>query len=393
MANIDNAAANIRRNIKAPQQPEIDSQLAAWVVNANDKGASITGQVIKRKGQLLARELNVDGSIRFSSGWLHRFQQHVQDQLNDDMCAANRKILLVWDNASSHNAVGVELTHGSLPFTSSLARVTRTRSMETVVAVPLPPPNQAKMDELRMQSVEHVAASSSQSHVEKRLEEKSNRQLVMAAAMEKNLLEQEAVQIALLRQQEDLVHQQDELKRTMANQAKATAEHQEMLRQASDAMRQQHYTVEELSKKVRPIKRGWRSGSGNQPRREPHGCATPMYKGSTKRERREFMDEYLAYSRRVEVLNRGMGGTMFLMPLAACIDQKIVPRVCAHDFGKSFEEITENDWRDYFLSVREVQELDLDKVAKAMAFKMDTKLRDAESRVGRLLADFYDKVE
>ncbi|KAF0706972.1 hypothetical protein AaE_013844 [Aphanomyces astaci] len=106
-----------------------------------------------------------------------------------------------------------------------------------------------------------------------------------------------------------------------------------------------------------------------------------MYKGSTKRERREFMDEYLAYSRRVEVLNRGMGGTMFLMPLAACIDQKIVP------------QITENDWRDYFLSVREVQELDLDKVAKAMAFKMDTKLRDAESRVGRLLADFYDKVE
>ncbi|KAF0706973.1 hypothetical protein AaE_013845 [Aphanomyces astaci] len=82
MANIDNAAANIRRNIKAPQQPEIDSQLAAWVVNANDKGASITGQVIKRKGQLLARELNVDGSIRFSSGWLHRFQQHVQDVSN-----------------------------------------------------------------------------------------------------------------------------------------------------------------------------------------------------------------------------------------------------------------------------------------------------------------------
>ncbi|RHY29162.1 hypothetical protein DYB25_013355 [Aphanomyces astaci] len=272
MANIDNAAANIRRNIKAPQQPEIDSQLAAWVVNANDKGASITGQVIKRKGQLLARESSTwmaqsaspaDGCIGFNNTFkMYRMHGEAASanssvQLNDDMCAANRKILLVWDNTSSHNAVGVELTHGSLPFTSSLARVTRTRSMETVVAVPLPPPNQAKMDELRMQSVEHVAASSSQSHVEKRLEEKSNRQLVMAAAMEKNLLEQEAVQIALLRQQEDLVHQQDELKRTMANQAKATAEHQEMLRQASDAMRQQHYTVEELSKKVRRDSERW----------------------------------------------------------------------------------------------------------------------------------------
>ncbi|RLO08970.1 hypothetical protein DYB28_003350 [Aphanomyces astaci] len=120
----------------------------------------------------------------------------------------------------------------------------------------------------------------------------------------------------------------------------------------------------------------------------------PKFKGSTKREQREVMDVYLAYSRRVEVLNRGVGGTLFLMPLAACIDQNIVSRVCAHDFGKSFEEITENDWRDYFLSAREVQELDLDAVAKEIAsLQMDTKIRDAESRVGHLLADFYEKLE
>ncbi|RHY37074.1 hypothetical protein DYB25_013455 [Aphanomyces astaci] len=82
------------------------------------------------------------------------------------------------------------------------------------------------------------------------------------------------------------------------------------------------------------------------------------------------------------------------MLLAAYIDPKIVPRVCAHDLGKSFEEITENDWCDYFLSAREVQELDLDSVAKAMAsLKVDMKFCDAESRVGRLLADFYDKLE
>ncbi|KAF0711008.1 hypothetical protein As57867_005405, partial [Aphanomyces stellatus] len=98
-------------------------------------------------------------------------------------------------------------------------------------------------------------------------------------------------------------------------------------------------------------------------------------------EQAEFMDEYLAYSRRVEVLNRGVGGKLFLMPLAACIDQKIVPRLCAHDFAKSFEEISEDEWRDYFLSAREVQELDMDAVARAMAsLKMDTRIRDAESR-------------
>ncbi|RHY46954.1 hypothetical protein DYB34_010515, partial [Aphanomyces astaci] len=118
----------------------------------------------------------------------------------------------------------------------------------------------------------------------------------------------------------------------------------------------------------------------------------PKYKGNTKRERCEFMDVYLAYSRRVEVLNRGVGVTLFLMPLAACIDQNIVSRVCAHD--KSFAEITENDWWGYFLSAREVHELDLDAVAKEIAsLKTGTKIRDAESRVGRLLADFYEKLE
>ncbi|RQM30722.1 hypothetical protein B5M09_010576 [Aphanomyces astaci] len=207
--------------------------------------------------------------------------------------------------------------------------------METVVAVSLPPQNQAEMDELRMQSVERAAASSSQYNqmiyeqlaqfhaqqeaMAKRWEEKSNCQLVMAAAVEKNRLEQEVVQVTLLQQQEDLVRQQDELKRAMVNQAKATAEHQEMLRQASDAMQQQHYIVEveELNKKQLPL--------------------APKYKGNTKRERCEFMDVYLAYSRRVEVLNRGVG--------------------------------------------------------EIASLKMDTKIRDAESRVGRLLADFYEKLE
>ncbi|RHZ00202.1 hypothetical protein DYB35_011939, partial [Aphanomyces astaci] len=72
--------------------------------------------------------------------------------------------------------------------------------------------------------------------------------------------------------------------------------------------------------------------------------------GSTKRKRREFVDEYLAYSRRVKVFNRGMGGT--------------------------------------------VQALDLDSIEKAMAsLKLDKKICNAESRVGRLLPDFYDKLE
>ncbi|ETV95092.1 hypothetical protein H310_11375 [Aphanomyces invadans] len=276
--------------------------------------------------------------------------------------------------------------------------------METVVAVPLPPPTQAELDELRMQSVERAAATSShfnqmtydelaQFHAQRsamaqHLEEE--RPLDMAAAMEKNRQEQEESRAALSRQQEELVRQLEEMKRPMAEQSRLSEAHHDMLRQASDAMLQQHYKVEELNQKVRRDSESWglfaeetsqRSAfttgrAAEAPRLENlMGVQQVPYKGSTKRERREFMDEYLAYSRRVERAS-------------------IVPRVCAHDCGKSFDDITENDWRDYILSARAVQELDLDAATKTMAsLNMDTKIRDAESRVGRLLADFYEKLE
>ncbi|RHY24886.1 hypothetical protein DYB32_008643 [Aphanomyces invadans] len=317
-----------------------------------------------------------------------------------------------------------------LPFTSSLARVIRAQSMKTVVAVPLPPPTQAEMDELRMQSVERAAATSShfnqmtyeqlaqfhaqQSAMAQSLEEETARQLAMAAAMEKNRQEQDEWRAVLWRQQEELVHQHEELKRAMTEQARVSEAHQDMLRQASDVMRQQRYKVEELNQKVRRDNERWglfaeaasqRSAQAAQAKAPVLSRAenlmgvqqvpmAPVYRASTKHERRDFMDEYLAYSRRVQVLNSGMGGTLYLTPLAACIDQKTVSRVFAHYFGKSFEEFTENDWRDYFLSARDVQELDLDAVSKAMtSLKMVTKIRIAEYRVGRLLADFYEKLE
>ncbi|KAH9078175.1 hypothetical protein Ae201684P_019271 [Aphanomyces euteiches] len=308
------------------------------------------------------------------------------------------------------------------PFPNALARVTRTRSMETVVSVPmphvvagsqehpLPLQGQAELDELRMQNVERAAASSSpfntmtyeqlaQFHAQQeaamasRLEQESARQAVMAAEIEKSRREQEESRAILLQQQQQLQRQQEKLKLATAQQAKVTGDHQSLLQQGSEAMRQQH---SKPAANQRPPLQAAPTAIGRPEtimgvQQVP---LAPMYKGSTKRERREFMDEYLAYSRRVEALNRGVGGILFLMPLAACIDQKIVPRVCEHDFGKPFEEITEDEWRDYFLSAREVQELDLEWVTKAMAsLKMDTRIRDAESRVGRLLADFYEKLE
>nr|CCA27768.1 conserved hypothetical protein [Albugo laibachii Nc14] len=49
---------------------------------------------------------------------------------------------------------------------------------------------------------------------------------------------------------------------------------------------------------------------------------TPIYRGSTKKEKGAFMNAYIVYARRVDMLNQGTGNTVFLMPIGACIDQK-----------------------------------------------------------------------
>ena len=47
----------------------------------------------------------------------------------------------------------------------------------------------------------------------------------------------------------------------------------------------------------------------------------PMYRGSTKKQKRAFMDAYMVYARRLDTLSQGTGNTVFLMPIGACIDQ------------------------------------------------------------------------
>ena len=56
--------------------------------------------------------------------------------------------------------------------------------------------------------------------------------------------------------------------------------------------------------------------------------------------------------------------------------------------------MTEDDWRAYFQSACGTLRIDLDVVSRSMStLVMNTKFADAESRVGRLLADFRAKLE
>ncbi|ETV73004.1 hypothetical protein H257_12049 [Aphanomyces astaci] len=186
-----------------------------------------------------------------------------ESMIPSTMLAPILNVLLSLDKMALKNA------QSSMCFNSTCLRMFSVRNGMTM-AVSLPPPNQAEMDELIMLSVERAAASSRRIEPSTRYDRGDG---------------EESVQVTLLRQQEDLVRQQDELKRVMANQTKATAEHQEMLRQASDAMRQQHYTEpisdrESLAKRRRAA---WRNSCVQQV------PLAPVYKGRTKRERREFM--------------------------------------------------------------------------------------------------------
>ncbi|RHY42589.1 hypothetical protein DYB38_010491, partial [Aphanomyces astaci] len=191
------------------------------------------------------------------------------------------------------------------------------------------------------------------------MEDETSRQFAMAKAMEKNRLEQEDSRAILLRQQKkNWFVSKTNLSERWPNKPGSRKRIEKCSARRRDSERWGLFAEATNQRSPFPSEQAAPTSRMENLMGVQQVPLARMYKGSTKRERREFMDEYLAYSR------------------------------------PSFEEITENDWCDYFLSAREVQELDLDSVAKAMAsLKVDMKFCDAESRVGRLLADFYDKLE
>ncbi len=83
-----------------------------------------------------------------------------------------------------------------------------------------------------------------------------------------------------------------------------------------------------------------------------------------------------------------------LMPLAACIDPTILPRVYEFEMGRPFESVTEEDWKDYFMRGTEHVHFNFEAIDRAMSYlSMKTQIPDGESRVMQLVADFYVKLE
>ncbi|KAG3235201.1 hypothetical protein PI124_g19763 [Phytophthora idaei] len=119
----------------------------------------------------------------------------------------------------------------------------------------------------------------------------------------------------------------------------------------------------------------------------------PIYRGSSKKEKRDFMDSNAIYTRRIKALNQGTQAKKFGMPLSACTEQGTMVRICGFELFKEEKDVTEAEWRDYFLSARVPDNTaykTLDREVKTLC--MGVELQDAESRLSRLMADFYEIV-
>ncbi|CAK4742038.1 unnamed protein product [Aphanomyces euteiches] len=117
----------------------------------------------------------------------------------------------------------------------------------------------------------------------------------------------------------------------------------------------------------------------------------PTFNGSTKVQMRRFMDQYEAYSREISLANaqRPGGAQIHQVPLSACIDPLAVERIAFWEMGKPSRELTEDDWRMYFLSAKDCGPADMTKLDSAMTkLKMDVSIQSAESRVSKLVSDF-----
>ncbi|RHY44895.1 hypothetical protein DYB34_010217 [Aphanomyces astaci] len=76
-------------------------------------------------------------------------------------------------------------------------------------------------------------------------------------------------------------------------------------------------------------------------------------------------------------------------PLSACIEPISVERTAYWEIGKASHELTEEDWKVFFLGAKDCDPVDTSKLDAAIVkLKMDTTVQSAESRVSNLVSDF-----
>jgi hypothetical protein len=183
-------------------------------------------------------------------------------------------------------------------------------------------------------------------------------------------------------------------------QRRVVQQQQELLQQAAVAVNQQLEEIGALRKTVMSPQGRNRWGlfaeatsddfEMGQPSNESHAAqgamlargnipVPPQYKECTKREKREFMDKYLSYERRMQAISETAGRLIALNPVGASIEHKTLIRICMFEVKKSADQMTEQDWKSYLLAAKKTNEADYAYVEAAMrSLHMDVSLKDAD---------------
>ncbi|KAH9108014.1 hypothetical protein AeMF1_016702 [Aphanomyces euteiches] len=143
---------------------------------------------------------------------------------------------------------------------------------------------------------------------------------------------------------------QEEIRDQLAEHRKIMSEHQNLLQDAAVAVGQQRAEIGKLKEAVHsprsrsrwglfaennedvemetteseedgsPISVNTRANTAGMMLAAGSLRIPPTYKGCTKRDKREFMDKYLSYSRRMQALSEASGRTLALIPVGACVE-------------------------------------------------------------------------
>ncbi len=116
----------------------------------------------------------------------------------------------------------------------------------------------------------------------------------------------------------------------------------------------------------------------------------PVYTGCTLNDRRVFMRDYDAYFRRCRLLSAGKTST-YILPVSACIDDRVRQTIIRFEMRKQVHEVLEQDWLDYFRQANLHGQDHYDALGKALqGLRIDTREKDAISRIARLRQDFLN---
>ncbi|KAH9159634.1 hypothetical protein LEN26_002237 [Aphanomyces euteiches] len=201
---------------------------------------------------------------------------------------------------------------------------------------------------------------------------------------------------------------QDELRQQLNDQRRLIDLQQDMLQQAAVAVNQQSEEIGELTETILSPRRRSRWGlfaeSGavdaemedEVDTKMPPGVMSggivaggnlptpPVYKGCTKREKRDFMDRHLSFQRRLQALGEGTGRSIALIPIGACVDHNTLISICMFEVKKRADEMTEQDWKNYFLAAKLPNGADYTAIETAIKSQsMDIGTKDGQIRRSR----------